>query len=406
MIPANASGPEDFKEAKLPRRDWILLPLLSLLTICFIAGSTELSARWMFRSSKTSYLNCFITNDPKVGVRGIPNSICLDKFPEGKLEEYRLNSCGHRAGMECAPKPPGTYRIVMVGSSIAMGLGVSADESFAFRLPAKLSQRDGRRIELYNEGVIANGGTPHSLAARFDEVLAAKPDLILWILSPLDIRRSVTVAPIADDTGASRSLNLATRGWQRIKSSFATKLFEVKLPAFFARTQTAFLLQHFLYESQSQYVKSALMRDNDELGFLRVEQSTSWKKRMRLLNSDTTDIEAFARTAGVPLVVVLVPDRAPAAMISMGEWPAGYDPYKLDNELRSIIVSHGGIYLDILPSFRTIPNPEQYYFPVDGHPNAGGHAIIADLLAKALTNGSVPALRAASPTQPDHEKGN
>jgi hypothetical protein len=294
----------------------------------------------------------------------------------------------------------------MVGSSIAMGLGVSADESFAFRLPAKLSQRDGRRIELYNEGVIANGGTPHSLAARFDEVLAAKPDLILWILSPLDIRRSVTVAPIADDTGASRSLNLATRGWQRIKSSFATKLFEVKLPAFFARTQTAFLLQHFLYESQSQYVKSALMRDNDELGFLRVEQSTSWKKRMRLLNSDTTDIEAFARTAGVPLVVVLVPDRAPAAMISMGEWPAGYDPYKLDNELRSIIVSHGGIYLDILPSFRTIPNPEQYYFPVDGHPNAGGHAIIADLLAKALTNGSVPALRAASPTQPDHEKGN
>ena len=35
MIPANASGPEDFKEAKLPRRDWILLPLLSLLTICF-----------------------------------------------------------------------------------------------------------------------------------------------------------------------------------------------------------------------------------------------------------------------------------------------------------------------------------------------------------------------------------
>jgi hypothetical protein len=166
------------------------------------------------------------------------------------------------------------------------------------------------------------------------------------------------------------------------------------------------LLQHVLYKSQSQYVKSYLRRGDDDTGFLQAHLSPQWQSYLQAFDADAARVEAQAKTAGVPLVVVLVPNRAQAAMISMGEWPAGYDPYKLDDELRSIIVSHGGIYADILPGFRTIPNPEQYYFPVDGHPNAEGHAIIANLLAKALTNASVPALSATSPTQPAPAKVN
>jgi hypothetical protein len=81
-------------------------------------------------------------------------------------------------------------------------------------------------------------------------------------------------------------------------------------------------------------------------------------------------------------------------MLSMGEWPAGFDPYKLNNDLRAMIERHGGRYLDILPGFRNLPNPEQYYFPVDGHLDAGGQRIVADLMAKELDNGNIPALKA------------
>ena len=38
----------DLAELKLPRRDWILLPLICLLTICLIAGSAEIIGTWMF----------------------------------------------------------------------------------------------------------------------------------------------------------------------------------------------------------------------------------------------------------------------------------------------------------------------------------------------------------------------
>jgi hypothetical protein len=86
-------------------------------------------------------------------------------------------------------------------------------------------------------------------------------------------------------------------------------------------------------------------------------------------------------------------------MISVGEWPADYDPYKLDEEVRAIIESHGGIYIDILPDFRAVPNPERHYFPVDGHPDAAGHAMIAGMLAKELTSGAVPALKASPVSQ-------
>jgi hypothetical protein len=81
-------------------------------------------------------------------------------------------------------------------------------------------------------------------------------------------------------------------------------------------------------------------------------------------------------------------------MISLGEWPAGYDPYRLDHELRSTITSHGGVYVDILPEFRMLPSPEHLYYPLDGHPESSGYAALAALLANALS-GAVPDLRAA-----------
>ena len=89
-------------------------------------------------------------------------------------------------------------------------------------------------------------------------------------------------------------------------------------------------------------------------------------------------------------------------MISRGEWGAEFDPFKLDNELRSIIKSHGGMYIDILPYFRKIPNPEQDHYPVEGHLNASGHALIARLLAKEITS-AVPALSVSARSQAAQE---
>jgi hypothetical protein len=170
-------------------------------------------------------------------------------------------------------------------------------------------------------------------------------------------------------------------------------------------TSTGLLLEHFLYESQTQYVKSYLRNDDTEAGFLKTEPSKSWQNFLWYFDRDVAHIAGKSKEAGVPLVVVLLPNRAQTAMISMGEWPAGHDPYKLSDEVRSIVVSHGGTYADILPDYRGVPNPEQGYFPKDGHPNAAGHATISRVIARELTSGAVPALRVGSGPRDILKKG-
>ena len=116
MSRPGAGDPDVTKEAALPRRDRILLPLLSLLTILLLAGGTEFVTRRVYTLGKTSLASCMVINDTATGARGIPNSVCVDKGLEDRWTTYKFNGCGHRAGMECGAKPPGTYRIVMAGS--------------------------------------------------------------------------------------------------------------------------------------------------------------------------------------------------------------------------------------------------------------------------------------------------
>jgi hypothetical protein len=409
MTQSNPNGTgTNMKEAKLPRRDWFLLPLISLLTICFILVSTESIARRTFYATGGVGRYCMF-KDPSKGYRGIPNAVCTEKNPETPLIEYRFNSCGDRAGMECGPKPMGVYRIVMAGSSTPMGYGVSRDQSFAAMLPAELSTMTGRTIEVYNESLVK--GSPQSISLAFNRLPASKPDLILWVLTPLDIKGELGLAQDRtpgnaagkEATAHSQPVGLLERVRNRIQQTIARGSISDEILDIWNTHPISSMTEHYLYESQSLYLKSFLM--GPEAEFLKAEPDADWKRHLRQSGSVAEDVEERARDAGTPLAAVLIPDRAQAAMISMGEWPADYDPYKLDRDLRAIITRHGGTYIDILPDFHNIPNPEEGYYPVDDHPNAEGHAIIANLLARELTSGVIPELKAAVQPRPPQEQG-
>ncbi len=391
MTRPNAADSGCAKGAKLPRRDWILLPALSLLTMCLLAGSVELVGRQMYARISTVGENCLVIKDPSNGARGIPNCVIWEKIPEGKPTEYRFNSSGYRDNADFGPKSPGTYRIVMVGTSVAAGFRVPQEQTVGALLPTELSRRTGRKVEVYNEALPWR--TPGSISRNFSEALASNPDMILWLLSPLDIaspswlvRRDEAGSPGTPQDGA----------WYLIKTAFDTEPFNTSIATIFGHTRAATLLKEFLYESPSQYVQSSLMGADYKKEFLLSGSSAEWSRELREFDSSASSIAEQARKAGVPLVVVLVPDRTQAALISMtGECPKGFDPYKVGNEVSSIIASHGGTYLDILPEFRTIPNPQLGYFALDGHPNAFGQTMIARFLTNKLADVAIPALSAA-----------
>jgi hypothetical protein len=153
-----------------------------------------------------------------------------------------------------------------------------------------------------------------------------------------------------------------------------------------------------MLESNSQLVSATLI-EGESADFLRASYGPAWRDHLEEFETQFAAIATRAAAAKVPLAAVLIPDRAEATMVWMGASPKGYDPYKLDRELRSVVASHGGIYLDILPGFQSIPDPGSNYYPIDGHPDGNGQKVISDLLSEALIAGQIRALK-ISPSTP------
>lgn len=91
----------------------------------------------------------------------------------------RTNSLGLRTP-EVGPKAPGEYRILCLGESTTMGIGVDEGETYSARLERLLRQRrPGRPWTVVNAGV-ASYSSYQSLLYLRERGLALRPDLVLF----------------------------------------------------------------------------------------------------------------------------------------------------------------------------------------------------------------------------------
>ena len=392
---------EEKRQSKLPRRDLLLLPTLSLMTGVAMVVILVFLAHKTFSKTTSNTKQCLNMNDP-TGVRAIPNCEVWEKNPEAPSVNYKFNSCGHRAGMECGPKLPGSYRIVMVGSSYAFGQDVPRENTIAALLPIQLTERTGRKVDLYNAAMIL--GYARTVAMHFDAALAAQPDMILWVLTKYDLERAAVVGADLNFIPTSASGSTRAKIEYRVKQIMGMKtnserigFLEHYAEDLFRTSEAGTMLMHGLYQSQSLYMKAALIKRGDRLWYIEAKASPASREYLRVFDSCAAQILDKAKTAGVPLVAVMVPDRVQAALLSKGDWSSDLDPLRLDEEVRNLIVNHGGTYVDILPSFRSIPDSEQYYLAADGHPDERWQRIVTGLLVEKLTDGTIPALKVAEP---------
>ena len=86
---------------------------------------------------------------------------------------------GFRGAEVAIPKPPGRFRVVVIGDSVTLGWGVADDETFSARLERLLHERFPHRdLDVVNLGV---GGydTRQEVTLLARNVSRLEPDLVL-----------------------------------------------------------------------------------------------------------------------------------------------------------------------------------------------------------------------------------
>ena len=99
---------------------------------------------------------------------------------------FKTNRWGMRDQEYTQQKPAGTARIVLVGSSRAMGSGVELEDTFEFLVEQRLNQAFAGSVfesyEILNMSVA--GYTLVHQVLRMDEILAFQPDLVIIEVNP------------------------------------------------------------------------------------------------------------------------------------------------------------------------------------------------------------------------------
>jgi lysophospholipase L1-like esterase len=347
----------------LSKRDALLLPLVSLLTLTTLFLTAELGSRLLWR---TYGANLCMTQDPHLGVKWTPNCTAHVKGLETTPAVYHFNECGFRAAGSCGAKPPGDFRLIAVGSSNVFGYWLDAQDTFPDQLASMLRSRCATPVEVQNLGLPGTG--PAVMASRSEEVLNLRPDLVVVGLSASDIFEDSpvefaqpAVAPPHQSLGGQ--LLSTAKQWSR----------ESRLIA---------VARHYLYENRAHYLQAMLLRGDGEL--MSRHLSPAMEARFQRADAALGRMASTLKAARIPLVLVYLPDRARAMLMKQHDDYPGLEPYSVRDLLRAAAERHGMIFIDPSQTFRDNADPGGLFYPADGHMNPAGHALVAEASLRAL----------------------
>jgi hypothetical protein len=284
---------------------------------------------------------------------------------EDRWVPIAIDSLGLR-GPELAAKRPGERRLLVVGDSFVFGQGVAADEAMPAQLQAALHRR-GLDVTVGNGGIAGTGprewrGMAERVRAGFgtDAVLAVSflgNDVLDTLQEPLTAvdgwLLSAGFAKQARESWRFR-LRVASRLWDKVELALG------RLPLLALGQAEAI--------GPGVALADALFLDRDpsrdhELPFLAEVQAKLGRA-----------FDDFAvATRGMPTVVVLAPPRTVLLQ--------DYAQLLAANHLDPSLHQRGFRVLDLLEPLLARADRAALYLPVDGHWNAQGCAVVAELLA-------------------------
>jgi hypothetical protein len=351
-------------KGSLPRRDLFLLPSISILTVLLLMVLAEIVCRTVWPEKLSD--ECLVI-DPVLGNRYKPHCSVMRKNAEGPWVRYEFNECGYRGTVSCGPKPGGTLRIVLMGSSAAFGLDVPYEQHIATQAAPALAQVFRHPVEFQNMGGVGRDWSRNEMV--LDEALALKPDAIFYFVMPFDLLRMDRLESIQSPGSAPATAAVMKVGaWTRVRHLVAS-------------SRLAYMAQHFLVQDES-FLLHAVENYGDPLDVSREPTPALTEKRFTLQDMIISKLADRARAAGVPCFLIAIPNRAEAVMIRSNAHLPHLDAYIFPNRMEDIAQKNHIAYIDLLPYLKKAPNAADLYYPVDGHPTGSFH----QLLTRALVD--------------------
>ena len=373
-VGTNAPDPEyseSISRPLLPRRDYLILPLLSLLTIATMFTAAEIGARLKWPAIDRGYCTNF---DPVEGPHGRPNCTTILKIPEGERVTLKFNSCGYRSDAPCGPKPAGTVRIAMLGSSIAEGYAIAYDKTMAMQMTVALRQGCHRPVEVENLG--ADGCPPIYSYRHVDEALRLKPDAIVMPLNPWDIEQDIDPKLLA--------MRSAPGPINRMPEPETNLNAVQQIQAWVRGSRSVLVAQHYMLQNRDAFLKLYLFAGGDHTQFVRYPFTPAWEKRFAVTDLLLGEMAEKIHAAGIPFLLMGIPERAQTLMLGAHDLPAGVDPYAFTRRLSEIAAKHGIVYVDALKVFEQVPSHGPLFYVVDGHPTAEAQELMGRAMARTL----------------------
>lgn len=366
----------------LPRRDWLLLPLISLLTIVSMFCVSEAATRLVWNRGGSD--PCRLADATRIG--NTPNCTARLKRPESPWVDYSYNDCGYRTEEPCYHKHPGSWRIALLGSSLAEGYMVPYAQTFAAQAGAGLSKVSRRSVEV--QDMAAPECWPDCAARRVGEALSVRPDAVMLAISPFDVAQDTVYHPPTGEPPRRPGPDTA-------KPPLIQRSIQ-----FLSGSRTVLVAKHFLYQNTQTYVRLYLLQ-GDTADFLRQPFTPAWEKRFSNLDLQLGEMAAKTHAAGVPLLLIVAPEHAQTILLGMPNLPPGVDPYAFERRIARIAAKHGIVFVDVFKEFAAAaPQVNSLFYPADGHWTAAGHFVISQAIVRSCLDGGLPFLPGCSAVDP------
>jgi lysophospholipase L1-like esterase len=300
----------------------------------------------------------------------VPGAVWRFRHPEYTVE-YAINNDGFREATSPAPQPPPPGgSLLLLGDSFTFGQGVSYESTWGAIAEGLLRQR-GVDVHLINAGV--QGMDTRSELALLRE------------LAPRYRPEAVVVGFLINDLYTNVPLDTSPRpgagsaDWSRVRD-------EVFVRAGGARTFHLLQLARRIVTSNDALYTKLYVEAPGRGEFLRLPLSARPRRQLEVTEQLLTQLAAECRALDVPLIVLSIPQQFQVLQqLTQGVRAGDIDVAFYDRHFAELGRRVGFSWVTTLDALVEAEKPARLYYRLDGHLSADGHAIVAGVLADAIT---------------------